>query len=508
MSSAARPARWYQKFLPMLAFSGVQAVWAVQIGYATPLLRSVGLTDELVPLVWLAGPVSGIVVQPLIGSWSDVCRSRFGRRRPFMVAGAICTVLALNVFANSPRLPEAAQLPVAIASFWLLDGSINMIQGPLRALVADSVPVAEQPMANALFAFGNGLGKSVGYGLGASPLLVQHSASAFSGYSLLFGIASAVFALLVAISVSLAVEVPLDELPNVSGNKWTEELQALTINGISGTAASSSSSSSPSSSNALLSRQGRSGPEVSIWRDAAFPYILRAGLVQTATYFAWYSTFIFWTDWSGKEVAHGSADALPGSPERELFDRGVRTANLGLCLMGVFSMLLSIIFPAVIRLAGVRRTWAVCELLLACILISTPFVSSPAGVLVNSALLSIPLSSTFTIPWSIVTLSLQHSTRTGVFTSLFNLSQCIPEVAISLLSPLILRMFSGRIVSVLATGGIGALLGTLLIALVHVPPAFHLEFVILDEARPVQTSKAEPDAAFESSEGEEDGVES
>ena len=68
------------------AFFDVLAEFAL----ATPLLRGLGLSSGLAAIVWLAGPVSGLVVQPLVGSWSDRCESRFGRRRPFLAAGELC----------------------------------------------------------------------------------------------------------------------------------------------------------------------------------------------------------------------------------------------------------------------------------------------------------------------------------------------------------------------------------------------------------------------------------
>lgn len=67
---------------PSLAFAGVQISWAVQIGHGTSELRKLGISDRLVGLAWLAGPITGAVVQPLVGYLSDGCKSKFGKRRP------------------------------------------------------------------------------------------------------------------------------------------------------------------------------------------------------------------------------------------------------------------------------------------------------------------------------------------------------------------------------------------------------------------------------------------
>jgi solute carrier family 45, member 1/2/4 len=76
------PAGLWQVFAPCIAFAGVQASWAIQIGHSSAELRRLGVTDENIGLVWLAGPISGVIVQPIVGVLSDRCTSGFGRRRP------------------------------------------------------------------------------------------------------------------------------------------------------------------------------------------------------------------------------------------------------------------------------------------------------------------------------------------------------------------------------------------------------------------------------------------
>jgi solute carrier family 45, member 1/2/4 len=78
----ADPAGLWRVFAPCIAFAGVQASWAIQIGHSSAELRRLGVSDENIGLVWLAGPISGVVVQPIVGVLSDRCTSGFGRRRP------------------------------------------------------------------------------------------------------------------------------------------------------------------------------------------------------------------------------------------------------------------------------------------------------------------------------------------------------------------------------------------------------------------------------------------
>lgn len=144
---------------------GCQLSWAVQIGYTTPTLRQLGLDRNHVGFVWLAGPLSGLVVQPIIGAWSDHSNFSLGRRRPFVLFGAALTVFGLLLFSNAEQLGQAvlgdtptshpAGLIIAIIAFWFLDCAINVTQAPMRALLSDLAPAGDQSWGNAMFGLHN-----------------------------------------------------------------------------------------------------------------------------------------------------------------------------------------------------------------------------------------------------------------------------------------------------------------------------------------------------------------
>jgi solute carrier family 45 protein 1/2/4 len=112
--------------------------WACQFTYMTPHFLELGLEKEWANFLWIAGPVSGLIVQPTIGAYSDRCTSRFGRRRPFLFAGMLFMVCGLLLVANSKNIgillgdssrsaPRGA-LVVSIIGFWIIDLSNNAIQ--------------------------------------------------------------------------------------------------------------------------------------------------------------------------------------------------------------------------------------------------------------------------------------------------------------------------------------------------------------------------------------------
>ena len=136
------------------------------------MLVSLGMTKAQSTAVWLAGPLSGLLCQPVIGVLSDASTSRYGRRRPFIVGGTMFVVLALilvgyakdvsHLFWGDSRLA----FMIAAFGFYLLDFSINAVQACLRALIADTVPGEEQATANAWAGRMSAVGSVLGYTIG------------------------------------------------------------------------------------------------------------------------------------------------------------------------------------------------------------------------------------------------------------------------------------------------------------------------------------------------------
>ncbi|MFU8832251.1 MAG: MFS transporter, partial [Wenzhouxiangella sp.] len=112
-------------------FLGIQFGWGLQMANMSAIYQMLGADEALLPILWLAAPVTGLMVQPIVGYMSDRTWNRFGRRRPYFLAGAICASIALIFMPNSPSLWVAAGL------LWVLDASVNVSMEPFRAFVAD-----------------------------------------------------------------------------------------------------------------------------------------------------------------------------------------------------------------------------------------------------------------------------------------------------------------------------------------------------------------------------------
>ncbi|KAF9441270.1 MFS general substrate transporter [Macrolepiota fuliginosa MF-IS2] len=148
--------------LPALTIGslGVELFWIVELSYTSPYLLSLGLSKSQIAIVFVAGPLSGLIVHPLIGVLADNCTSRFGRRRPYMIVGTIICVFAMLLLGFTRQFASIFTGPnndsndlltiwLAILSICIIDFSLNAVSAMDRALLVDTLPSTSQPQGNA-----------------------------------------------------------------------------------------------------------------------------------------------------------------------------------------------------------------------------------------------------------------------------------------------------------------------------------------------------------------------
>lgn len=160
-----------------LGFFGLQFAWQMRIILSGPVTESLGASPFIFGLIWLAGPVTGMVVQPIIGALSDSTHTRFGKRTPYLLAGSILASLALWAFPNSAAIankiaglfhipaPALGGLLVAAIMIWIIDACINAAQGPYRALIPDLMPQKQHSLANSYLSLAIGAGSVIAAGV-------------------------------------------------------------------------------------------------------------------------------------------------------------------------------------------------------------------------------------------------------------------------------------------------------------------------------------------------------
>ena len=137
-------------------FMGIQFGWGLQMANMSSIYENLGAKPEEIPGLWLAAPLTGLLVQPIIGYLSDrTWHPTWGRRRPYFLIGAILSSFCLFLMPNSSTLWMAAGL------LWIMDSSINISMEPFRAFVADKLPVKQRTLGFSMQSFFIGIGATI-----------------------------------------------------------------------------------------------------------------------------------------------------------------------------------------------------------------------------------------------------------------------------------------------------------------------------------------------------------
>ncbi|MCU8056468.1 MFS transporter [Shewanella sp. SM34] len=156
---------FWQIFNMCFGFLGIQFGFALQNANVSRIFQTLGASIDEIPILWIAAPLTGLLVQPIIGYLSDKTWGRLGRRRPYFLIGAIFTTLAIFIMPHSPTLWIAAGM------LWIMDASINIAMEPFRAFVGDNLPKSQRTQGYAMQSFFIGIGAVVASAL---PYILTH----------------------------------------------------------------------------------------------------------------------------------------------------------------------------------------------------------------------------------------------------------------------------------------------------------------------------------------------
>ncbi|TIB98798.1 MFS general substrate transporter [Wallemia mellicola] len=184
--------KWLHKPLLTLSLLGLQTVWSIELGFASPYLQSLGLSKAATALVFVAGPLSGLIMQPIIGAFADHSTSKYGRRRPYIISATFISALSIlllgytrhvaSVFTSlntkavsltfsfdsllTTTKNDDLTIILAVVAVYFIDFSINAVQAADRALIVDILPSFEQEGANAWAGRMIGIGSCMGFFVG------------------------------------------------------------------------------------------------------------------------------------------------------------------------------------------------------------------------------------------------------------------------------------------------------------------------------------------------------
>jgi maltose/moltooligosaccharide transporter len=400
-------------------FFGIQFGFALQNANVSRIFQTLGAELDSIAILWIAAPVTGLLVQPIIGYLSDrTWHPRWGRRRPYFFIGAILASAALFLMPNSSVLWMAALL------LWVLDASINISMEPFRAFVGDKLPGSQRTTGFAFQTFFIGLGAVIASLLpyvftnvfnisntapeGVIPPSVRYS----------FYIGAFIFLSAVLWTVFTAKEYPPDDI-----QKWEEEKRKSKgmMNGFT---------------------------EIIAGIGSMPKTMLQLAIVQFFTWLAFFSMWIY-TSAGVAQNAYGTTDTT----SKAFQDAGDWVGVMFMVYNGI-SALAAFILPVIAAKTSRRMTHMFCLIIGGLGLIGIYLIKSPGLLLLPMVAVGLAWASTLTMPYAILAGALPAD-KMGFYMGVFNFFIVIPQiVAAAILGFFVNNVFNNQSIYALVVGGV------------------------------------------------------
>lgn len=403
-------------------FMGVQIGYSLQNGNTSRILSALGAEVEHLSYFWLAAPLAGLIVQPIIGLFSDSTWTRMGRRIPYIFAGAIISALAMFFMPNSEFFAYILP-PLFFGAFMLLfmDTSFNITMQPFRALVGDMVSEEQRNQGYSIQSFlinaGAVIGSILPYlltwigvsnipspGEKVAPTVIW--AFYFGGGALLLSVLWTSFK---------TKEYPPEEYKKYNPTEETAEKKTSFIT--------------------LL----REIP-VTMWRLA---------IVQ---FFSWFALFLMWV-YTTPGIAQNVWGTQPGDSVSASYNEAGNWVGVIFAVYSLFGALFSIVMARLANHLG-RKTVYLLSLLAGGVgLFSMVFIQNKYGLILSMVGVGIAWAAILAMPYAILSAALPPS-KMGVYMGIFNATITIPQIAAGLLGSLVLTLVGSKAIYMLGVAGI------------------------------------------------------
>jgi len=488
-------------------FLGIQFGFALQNGNVSRIFQTLGAEIEQIPILWIAAPVTGLIVQPIIGHLSDKTWGRFGRRRPYFLIGAILASIALILMPNSPALW------MAVGMLWIMDASINISMEPFRAFVGDMLPNEQRTLGFTMQSFFIGIGAFVASWL---PYILTNwfniSNTAPAGQipdtvKFSFYLGGVVFLAAVVYTVFSTKEYSPEELKafeesekgdrKITYEYSTEPYMKYLRRGMIWTlagiilaipiywlrleqelfilAGGLALFGILQLISALLVRYngGRSGL-VSIITDL-YRMPKTMGQLAIVQFFSWFALFSMWIYTTAAVTNHlyGTSDTTS-----ELYNEG---ANLVSGMFGWYNLFAAgfglLILPFLAKITNRKITHSIALVIGGIGLMSIYILKDPQHMIFSMIGVGLAWASILAMPYAILTGSLP-SHKMGVYMGIFNFFIVIPQIlAATILGFLVRNLFGGDSIFALITGGCSLLIAAVLVLFVHDPAGKKIKLI-------------------------------
>ena len=445
MNASAKPSlSFWQIWNMSLGFLGIQFGFALQNGNASGILRNYGAEVEQLSWFWIAAPLIGMIVQPIVGHYSDRTWTRLGRRKPYFLMGAILSGSALVLMPNAGVLGNFAPLLIIGASFlMIMDACFNLAMEPFRALVADNLPDSQRTLGFSIQTFLIGVGAVVGSWL---PYVLHNwlgvSNEAPEGVvamntKLAFYIGAFIFLMSIVWTVVKTKEYPPEEYDKYHG-KNTDKHAGLG----------------------------------SIFKDFAnMPRTMKQlGLVQFFSWFALFGMWVFTTDSIATHIFHLPVTDKSSQQYREAQDwTGV--------IFGIYNLIsafYALCLPAIARAIGRKKTHSISLLVGGIGLISFFFAPNKEFLIFSMGCVGIAWGSILAMPYVILSSSIPAG-KMGIYMGIFNFFITIPQIINGIVGgPMVKNVYNNQPVYAIVLAGIFMLCAAVSVVYVYDPAAIVL----------------------------------
>ena len=416
-----------------MGFLGIQMGFALQNANASRILQTFGADVEHLSWFWLVAPITGMIVQPIVGHYSDKTWTRLGRRRPYFLAGAVLASLGLILMPNAGLF--AAFIPalwVGAGMLMIMDASFNIAMEPFRALVADKLPSSQRTLGfsvqTVLIGIGAVLGSwlpyilAEGFGWGKTAdegeIPLNLIISFVVGAAILLG--SIIWTV---VTTSEYSPEELAEFDDVEEEIVTEEKSSL----------------------------------VDILKDfASMPETMKQlGLVQ---FFSWFALFSMWV-FTTPAIAEHVFGVAKGDASSPLFQEAGNWVGVIFGVYNAVSAVFAFFLPKIAASVGRTKTHAISLILGGLGLISIYFIQDKYWLLLSMVGIGIAWASILAMPYAILAGSIPAK-KMGVYMGIFNFFITFPQIVNGIIGgPIVKHLYGGQAIWALVTAGVFMLLG-------------------------------------------------
>jgi maltose/moltooligosaccharide transporter len=430
-------------------FLGVQFGFALQNANASRILTSLGAHPETLSYFWLVAPTMGLLVQPIVGAASDKTWTRIGRRSPYILLGAMLSMLAMFFMPNAPFIIKAGgagALAFGVIMLALMDGSFNVTFQPFRALVADMTPEEQRNLGYSIQSFLINVGAVIGSALpfiltatGVSNDAVAGKVPASVIWS--FYIGGSLLLLSVLVTILKTKEYPPKEFNEYNGIKTEEATEKVSFF-------------------KLLFNMPKTMQQLA--------------LVQL---FSWFSLYLMWVysttaisqHYYGVPVSF-NAETETNNDIRHAFGEAGNWVGMCFAMYSLVAALFSVVMPKLVKLTSRKTVYSLALVAGGLGFISTYFFHNHFLLLVSMTGIGIAWAAILAMPYAILSGSLPAK-RMGIYMGLFNLTVVIPQILSGVFGGPILRsFFEGKGIYIMVIAGVSMLLGSLAVFLVKDKP--------------------------------------